>query len=131
MKVTVQSNKPILKVDNFVAHGHIHPTERLNDTTGQENVRRMARDGCLEYVRLYTMMEHIVTMDDSGKLQEYYPLIKREDVVPQEVDSFLSRVFDGSVRMMISALTDQKSLTKKDIAELRHILDEAEQNGKE
>lgn len=72
-----------------------------------------------------------VRMDDSGKLQEYYPLIQREDVIPQEVDSFLSRVFDGSVRMMISALTDQKSLTKKDIAELRHILDEAEQNGKE
>ncbi len=69
MKVTVQSNKPILKVDNFVAHGHIHPTERLNDTAGQENVRRMARDGCLEYVRLYTMMEHIVSMDSSGKLQ--------------------------------------------------------------
>ena len=72
-----------------------------------------------------------VRMDDSGKLQEYYPLIRREDVVPQEVDSFLSRVFDGSVRMMISALTDRKSLTKTDIAELRHILDEAEQNGKE
>ena len=72
-----------------------------------------------------------VRMDDSGKLQEYYPLIQREDVVPQEVDSFLSRVFDGSVRMMISALTDRKTLTKKDIAELRHILDEAEQNGKE
>ena len=72
-----------------------------------------------------------VRMDDSGKLQEYYPLIKREDVIPQEVDSFLSRVFDGSVGMMISALTDRKSLTKTDIAELRHILDEAEQNGKE
>ena len=69
MQVTVKSNKPILKIENFAAHGHIHPTERLNDMSGQENLRRMARDGCLEYVRLYTMHEHIVSMDKDGNLK--------------------------------------------------------------
>ena len=67
-----------------------------------------------------------VSMDDSGRLQQYYPLIKRTDVAPEETDSFLSRVYDGSIGMMVSSLAGRKALTKEDIDELRRILDEAE-----
>ena len=67
-----------------------------------------------------------VRMDDSGRLQQYYPLIVRNDVTPEETDSFLSRVYDGSIGMMVSSLAGRKALSKEDIDELRHILDEAE-----
>ena len=67
-----------------------------------------------------------VRMDDSGRLQQYYPLIGRNDVTPEETDSFLSRVYDGSIGMMVSSLAGRKALSKEDIDELRHILDEAE-----
>ncbi len=67
-----------------------------------------------------------VRMDDSGRLQQYYPLIERKDVTPEETDSFLSRVYDGSIGMMVSSLAGRKALSKEDIDELRHILDEAE-----
>ncbi len=67
-----------------------------------------------------------VRMDDSGRLQQYYPLIERKDVAPEETDSFLSRVYDGSIGMMVSSLAGRKALSKEDIDELRHILDEAE-----
>ncbi len=67
-----------------------------------------------------------VRMDDSGRLQQYYPRIERKDVTPEETDSFLSRVYDGSIGMMVSSLAGRKALSKEDIDELRHILDEAE-----
>ena len=69
-----------------------------------------------------------VRMDDSGKLQEYYPAIERCDVTPEETDSFLNRVYDGSISMMVSSLAGRKALSDKDIAELRRILDEADKN---
>ena len=67
-----------------------------------------------------------VRMDDSGRLQQYYPLIQRTDVTREETDSFLSRVYDGSIGMMVSSLAGRKALSKDDIDELRRILDEAE-----
>jgi len=67
-----------------------------------------------------------VSMDDSGRLQQYYPLLERKDVAPEETDSFLSGVYDGSIGMMVSSLAGRKALTKEDIDELRRILDEAE-----
>jgi len=67
-----------------------------------------------------------VSMDDGGRLQQYYPLLERKDVAPEETDSFLSRVYDGSIGMMVSSLAGRKALTKEDIDELRRILDEAE-----
>ncbi|MBQ9133495.1 MAG: BlaI/MecI/CopY family transcriptional regulator [Clostridia bacterium] len=69
-----------------------------------------------------------VRMDDSERLQHYYPLISRKDVAPEETDSFLSRVYDGSIGMMVSSLAGRKALSAEDIAELRRILDEAEKN---
>lgn len=71
-----------------------------------------------------------VRMDDSGKLQQYYPVLTRREITPEETDSFLARVYDGSVGMMLSSLVGRNSLSKEDIAELRQILDDAEQNGK-
>lgn len=71
-----------------------------------------------------------VRMDDSGKLQQYYPILTRREITPEETDSFLARVYDGSVGMMLSSLVGRNSLSKEDIAELRQILDDAEQNRK-
>ena len=72
-----------------------------------------------------------VSIDNSIKPQRYYPTVKRDDIAPKETESFLSRVYDGSVRMLFSALTERKKLSEKDIAELRQILDDAEKEKKE
>lgn len=72
-----------------------------------------------------------VRVDENTKVHEYYPAIKRRDVAPAETESFLNRVYDGSVGMLFSALTERKSLSDKDIAELRKILDDAEKKRKD
>ena len=72
-----------------------------------------------------------VRLDETGKINVYYPCILREEVAPEETESFLNRVYDGSVGMLFSALTERKSLSRKEIDELRQILDAAEKKGKE
>jgi BlaI family penicillinase repressor len=82
---------------------------------------------------IHVMLKRLIAkgaigMDDSGKVQKYYPMIKRQDVAPEETESFLNRVYDGSIGMLFSALTERRALSASDIAELRRILDDAEKN---
>ena len=77
------------------------------------------------------MAKDAVRMDDSGKVQEYYPRITRKDVAPEETESFLNRVYDGSIGMLVASLTERNALSEKEIAELRLILDKAEKKRKE
>lgn len=67
-----------------------------------------------------------VCVDDGGRIQMYSPLIKKSEAVERETESFLSRVYDGSLGMMVSSIAGQHNLSQDDIAQLRKILDEAE-----
>ncbi|MBR3967232.1 MAG: BlaI/MecI/CopY family transcriptional regulator [Clostridia bacterium] len=70
-----------------------------------------------------------VRVDESGRVHKYYPLIKRSDVTKEETDSFLSRVYDGSLGMMVSSLVGRHALSEKEIEELKMILENAERKG--
>ena len=72
-----------------------------------------------------------VRVDETVRVHEYFPLITREDVAPEETESFLNRVYDGSVGLLFTALTERKALSEKELAELRQILDNAEKKQKE
>ena len=67
-----------------------------------------------------------VTMDDSGKFQEYSAAITYADVEPEETESFLSKVYGGSVGMMVSSLVGRGALSEQEIRALKAILDAAE-----
>ena len=69
-----------------------------------------------------------VRLDDSVRPQLYYPLVEKEVAIPDETKSFLSKVFDGNVGMLMSSLVGAKEISAKEIADLRAILDEAEKN---
>ncbi len=70
-----------------------------------------------------------VRMEDGGKMHEYYPLITRREVTPVETDSFLARVYDGSVSMMVSSLAGRQALSEEEIAQLKQIIEAAEKKG--
>ena len=72
-----------------------------------------------------------VRVDETVRVHGYYPLITRKDVAPEETESFLNRVYDGSIGLLFTALTENKALSDKDIADLRQILDDAEKKRKE
>ncbi len=81
------------------------------------------------FIMLKRLMEKgAIEVDTSGKIQLYSPLINREDATVKEAKSFLSRIYGGSIGMMVSSLAGQRSLSDKDIHELRRVLDEVEKN---
>lgn len=60
-----------------------------------------------------------------GKL--YAPAVEREQAVIAETHSFLDRVYQGSVGMMMSAMAKRQELSPNEVAELRAILDQIEE----
>ena len=62
---------------------------------------------------------------DSG-LKTFRPLVCRDDVALQEAEHFLSRVYKGSLSLMVSSLTKKQALPKEEIDELYEILREME-----
>lgn len=53
----------------------------------------------------------------------YFPIAPEKECRVQEIKSFLTRVFDGSVAMMLSTLVKQEELSKEEISELKKIID--------
>ena len=66
-----------------------------------------------------------VTHDEGGRAKRYAPLLRREEAARAETENFLSKVYGGSLGLMMSAMAQSKSLTEEDIAELSAILERA------
>lgn len=65
----------------------------------------------------------IIDYEDGGKARQYYPKIRREEAALAETEHLLTRVYKGSVGMMMSTLVRKRDLTKEEIQELYDILD--------
>jgi len=64
-----------------------------------------------------------VLSNSQGSKKTFCPGIAREDAVHQETESFLERVYGGSISLMVSALTKKQALSKKEIDELHAMLE--------
>ena len=73
----------------------------------------------------------LVRCGQAGRGKAYTPLVERDQAVLAETKSFLDRVYQGSVGMMMSAMMKQEGFSRAQIAQLRAILDEAEQEAEE
>ena len=71
-----------------------------------------------------------VRHEEGLRAKQYYPLVRREDAARAETESFLSRVYGGSLGLMMSAMVDSHALTEEDIAQLSAILDKAKEDVK-
>lgn len=67
----------------------------------------------------------MIFCDDSGKTRTYVPLVLREEAVKKETESFLNRVYHGSVSMMLNGFVTRQKLTAEEVEELQKILDSA------
>jgi BlaI family penicillinase repressor len=64
---------------------------------------------------------------ESGKRAKlYFPILNQADAACKETESFLDKVYGGSLGLMVSAMAGQKALSKEDIDELYAILRVAE-----
>lgn len=103
--------------------------------TGREAVDYMkehmgwSRSTTLTMLRRMSDKGYIIC-DDKSEVMAYSAAICREDAVIQETNSFVDRVYKGSVSMMLSAFTQKQELSREEIEELYEILRKAEEEKK-
>ena len=62
-----------------------------------------------------------------GRAKHYSPAVSRDRAVRRETRSFLDKVYRGSVGLMVSALAEDRALSRAEIDELYEILRKAEE----
>lgn len=65
-----------------------------------------------------------VAAEADGRRFLYRPTLSRQDYVASESRSLVDRLFGGKVAPLVSHFAEQKKLTKRDLNELRRLLDE-------
>lgn len=94
-------------------------TERLVKTTSwgpktiQTLIKRLTNKGALTY-------------EKEGRVYVYTPLVKENEYISQQSNSFLRRFYDGDITAMLSAYIKNDRLSAEEIGTLRSMLDNAE-----
>lgn len=65
-----------------------------------------------------------ITAEAEGRRYLYHAAISREEYVAGESRSLIDRLFGGKVAPLVSHFAERHKLTKRDVAELRRLLDE-------
>ena len=82
--------------------------------------------------RVLVLMEEkgLVTCELEGRTRHYVPMVERHQAELRETGSFLNKVYRGSLGLMVSAMAQDKGLTREEIDQLYEILKRAEEGGK-
>ena len=94
-------------------------TELLEEKMG------WSRSTTLTLLRRLEEKGAIASNNEESK-KRFLPMISREEAALQETESFLERVYNGSVSMMLSAMTKKQALSKAEIDELYAMLKDME-----
>lgn len=66
-----------------------------------------------------------LTYQEGVKAREYYPLLKREEVVETETSHFINRLYNGSLGLMVNTLVKKQSIPEEEMEELYQIIQKA------
>ena len=69
----------------------------------------------------------LVRCDVVGRTRHYYPAVERRQAVQRETRSFLDKVYQGSLGLMVSSMVDGQSLSREELDQLYDILRKAEE----
>lgn len=68
----------------------------------------------------------IIAADMSSGNYKYYAIFSEENCKINETINFLKKVYDGSIKMLVSTFTKESNLTQAEIKELMDIIDKME-----
>jgi len=102
--------------------------------TGREVTESLEREAGWSRSTTLTLLSRLegkgaVSAGSEGGKKTFRPLLRREDAALHETEDFLSRVYQGSVSMMVSAMTRKQALSQSEINELYAMLKELERSG--
>ena len=95
----------------------LHETTGWSRSTTLTLLRRMVAKGA-------------VSCDTQGAKNTFSPAVRREDAALAETETFLDRVYQGSLSMMVSAMTRRQAISKEEIDELYELLRQMEEGTK-
>ena len=96
--------------------------------TGREVVQRMEQScgwSRSTTLTLLTRLEHkgaLESLPAEKGPKVFSPLLKREDAALDKTKDFLNRVYQGSLSLMVSALTQKQALSREELDELYELL---------
>lgn len=68
-----------------------------------------------------------VSYQEGERAKQFYPVINREEAQIEETQGFLSRLYGGSLGLLVNTMAKEKGFTKEEINELYKILKKAEE----
>lgn len=66
-----------------------------------------------------------VRYEKGARAKQYYPDVERAETALGETESFLDKVYSGSLGLMVNTMVEKNSLSKEEIEELYVILNKA------
>ena len=71
----------------------------------------------------------VVGIDKASAKYLYYPLISKEECRLQEAESFLQKVYNGSLSLLVANFVKENKLSPEEIEKLKELLEQ--QNGEQ
>ncbi|MGA1227084.1 MAG: BlaI/MecI/CopY family transcriptional regulator [Tamlana sp.] len=87
-----------------------YPEPKPANTTVATLLKRMADKGFIDY-KLY------------GKSRKYYPLVKKKDYFSKYINGLIKNFFNDSASQFASFFTKETNLTKKELEDLKALID--------
>lgn len=72
------------------------------------------------------LKKKVISFNKKGKEYYYYALLEEKTYMNEESESFLKKLFNGSINSMVLDFVKSKKLSKKEIEELKDILNKAD-----
>ncbi len=100
-------NSPLLNKDIIKS---VSENRSWNNKTIETLLRRLVEKGAVGYNQI------------NSKMREYFPLISQEECIRIESESFLKKVYNGSVSTFMEGLIKNKKVSKEELQKLKELI---------
>jgi BlaI family transcriptional regulator, penicillinase repressor len=75
------------------------------------------------------LKKNAIAAERDGRRYLYRPLLQREDYIHAASKGLLDRLFNGRVAPLVAHFSERHKLSKKDVAELKRLIEEIDHDG--
>jgi BlaI family penicillinase repressor len=108
---------------------------RKHPLTAEDVVTALARSQHWQEATIKTLLNRLlkkgaIAASKEGRRYLYSPQLRREDWVLDESRGLLDRLFGGRVAPLVAHFSEQRKLSRRDIADLRKLLEEVDDDNR-
>ena len=69
------------------------------------------------------LKKNVISCEKKGNTNLYFPVLKQKEYDMSETESFLSKIYKGSVKNLVAALYENKKLSNADMSDLKKMFE--------